>query len=432
MLADVAIAGRNERSARAWRTAMRYGLSSLGPVSISAAHFAASLMALRALPPAQFGLLAFLFVVVPFCLSASGALLGAPLVGVIRKSTGVDEADLETYLKSNLVLCALAGGLVFALAVLSGAGLVIASLLALYAAAMTLRFFARSLTYVTAGPIRPILSDLIYSALLSLGLAALYLTHRFSLLSVAEMLALASLIAIPAFGFDYLRKQFRPGRAGTLFRYGAIWRDVTRWSLMGVALTEATANAHAYLVTFVSGPQAFAVIAAGSLLMRPAALVLSALPDLERPVMARRLAAGDTAGALRCVKEFRTATGAVWLATILLAAAVLIWFPHLILKKGYDETQVALVVAISAAIVAVRTLRGPESVFLQAAGEFKSLAGASVWSSLVSVAITLALLLIAGPIASLFGILAGDAVMTGRIFTLSRAWKLAHGRLAHG
>src|SRR5690348_9537199 len=57
-----------------WRdhtaTVWRYALSIFGPVSVSGAHFVASIMFLRELPPADFGLLAFLLVVVPFiCIS---------------------------------------------------------------------------------------------------------------------------------------------------------------------------------------------------------------------------------------------------------------------------------------------------------------------------------------------------------------------------
>ncbi|HXL99307.1 MAG TPA: hypothetical protein VN932_05200 [Rhizomicrobium sp.] len=409
------------------RTALRYAQSSLGPVSVSAAHFAASLMFLRALGPAQFGLLSFLFVVVPFCLSASGALLGAPISTAIKRSAAIGDDELATYLKTNLLISALAAAVVFALLSLSGLSAGIALLLAAYAAMMTLRWFARCLSYATDGPLRAIASDLTYSLLLVTGLSVLFVSQRLTIANAAEMLALAALAALPAFGGAYLRRQIWPGHAGSLWRYTTIWRDLTRWSLLGVALTEMTANAHAYLVTFLSGPQAFAVLAVGGLLMRPASLVLSALPDLERPAMARQLAAGDPVGAFRSVKEFRTATGAVWLATILLAGVLLMWFPHLILKKGYDETQVVIVVAISAAIVAVRTLRMPESVFLQAAGEFRALASASAWSSVMSVVAVLGLLLLAGPIASLGGILAGDLLMTARIFGLTREWKRQHG-----
>jgi O-antigen/teichoic acid export membrane protein len=263
--------------------------------------------------------------------------------------------------------------------------------------------------------------------LLIAGLSAQVVLHKLTAVHAAEMLLAASVLSLLAFGTRYLAKQFRPGKAGSLTAYGRIWQDITRWSLLGVALTEMTANAHAYLVTLVSGPAAFALLAVGALLMRPVSLVLTALPDMERPVMARAIVAGDMARAFRCVKEFRTAAGAVWLLTLLLSGALLLWFPHLILKQGYDETQAIIVVAIWGAIQAVRTLRTPEAVLLQAAREYRPLAKVGMWSSIASLSATLVLLLVAGPIASLGGVLIGELLMTTRIFSLSRKWKLAHG-----
>ncbi len=121
---------------------------------------------------------------------------------------------------------------------------------------------------------------------------------------------------MPAFGWHFLRAQFHPRTLGAFSAYAPIWREVTRWSLMGVVLSELTANAHAYFVTFLSGPKAFALLALGSLMMRPVLLVLQALPDAERPTMARLIAAGDVKRAKRTLNEFRTAAAAVWLATI--------------------------------------------------------------------------------------------------------------------
>ncbi|HJW40569.1 MAG TPA: hypothetical protein VJ476_04980, partial [Rhizomicrobium sp.] len=154
---------------------------------------------------------------------------------------------------------------------------------------------------------------------------------------------------------------------------------------------------------------------------------LTALPDRERPLMVRALMAGDMPGALRCVRDFRAAAAAIWVLTLALSAAALAWFPHAILKADYDMRQIVFVVVLWAAIVAIRTLRTPEAVLLQAAREFKVLAGASVWSSIVAVAATTALLLLFGPVASLAGILIGDVVMTERVFALTRRWKREQG-----
>jgi O-antigen/teichoic acid export membrane protein len=160
--------------------------------------------------------------------------------------------------------------------------------------------------------------------------------------------------------------------------------------------------------------------------MRPVAVVLSSLPDMERPAMARALGAGDPWRAFQVVKEFRTAAAAVLAGTILTAAAVLFWFPSTILKQGYDARSAALILAVWAAIMAVRALRTPEAVFLQAAGDFQPLARIGMKACIVSLALTLSLLLAFGPAASLLGILAGDAVMTAGIFGRVRQWKRLH------
>jgi O-antigen/teichoic acid export membrane protein len=237
----------------------------------------------------------------------------------------------------------------------------------------------------------------------------------------------SAVLATTCFGLDYLYRQFFSSLSASLKDYAAVWHDLTRWSLLGVALTEVTANAHAYLVTFVSGSQSFALLAVGALFMRPVSLCLSALPDIERPFMARSLAEGNLAKAERCVREFRAMGAAVWVATGLFCFVALIWFPALFLNQNYRLHDVVAVVALWAAIMIMRLLRMPESVLLQAAGEFRTLARTTYMSSAVSIVLTLALLFLLGPIVSLFGILAGDAMMTAQILSAAHNWKRVYG-----
>lgn len=411
---------------RAAPMAKRYGQSAGGPISTSAAHFIASMILLHAVAPAEFGLFSFLLIVVPFCLSLTGALVSAPFVSGLRRTGSIETASLSTHLKVNLVLSLAAIALVGAAMALSGAGIEAGLLLSLYGGTMILRWFGRSYAYVSGRPLRALACDLTYSAALVSGLVLLLVLNALTIERAAAVLVAAALLSFTNLGREYLARQFRPGGEGSLLAYAASWRELARWAVLGVILTEFTANAHAYIVTFIAGPKAFALLALGSLVMRPASLVLSSLPDIERPRMAQKIGTGDTKGAFRTVKEFRTAAVAIWLATLVLAGVLLVWFPHLLLKKGYDETEVLAVIAIWGVILAVRTLRTPEAVFLQAAGEFRALAGASLWASLISIAITLGLLLVASPIAALGGILAGDLVMTGNIFALTARWKRRH------
>lgn len=407
-------------------TALRYGLSAFGPVAVSAAHFVVSIIFLHAFSRADFGLFAFLLVVVPFCLSLSGSLLGVSITSRAARDGIPSAQDMGTHLKVSLLAAGCATFAVAALLAAIHAPLPVAATLGIYGGTMTLRWFARSYAYAMHTPFRAAASDFLYATFVVVGLALLLVFHDLTVLHAAVVLASASVVSLLAFGGSYLGKQFWPGREGALSAYAPIWRDMTRWSLMGVVLTETTANAHAYLVTLISGPGAFALLAVGALLMRPISLVYAALPDLERPAMARAIAAGDTHRALRIVKQFRTAVGAMWVVTVLAAGAILIFFPHLVLKKGYGEEQALIVTALSAAIMAVRAVRTPESVLLQAAREFKPLARTSLWSSVVSLIATLVLLLVVGPIASLGGIFAGEALMTANIIGLSRRWRRAH------
>jgi O-antigen/teichoic acid export membrane protein len=180
-------------------------------------------------------------------------------------------------------------------------------------------------------------------------------------------------------------------------------------------------------VTFISGPGAFALLALGMLLMRPASLMQSALPDLERPAMARAIAAKDKATLSRIQRHFTWGLATAWAGNMLLCAVLLAFFPLLILKKGYSLHDVIVVGLISAVIMAVRALRTPPAVLLQAAGQFKELAGIGTLSGTVSVIATLGLLLAFGPIPSLGGVLLGEMVILVRVWSLTRAWKATHG-----
>jgi hypothetical protein len=86
-----------------------------------------------------------------------------------------------------------------------------------------------------------------------------------------------------------------------------------------------------------------------------------------------------------------------------------------------------MVTLISAVIMMVRNFRTPLAVMLQAAGEFKALAGIGTKSCAASVLFTLALLLAFGPIASLGGILAGELVILHAVWRLARNWRVRNG-----
>jgi hypothetical protein len=124
-------------------------------------------------------------------------------------------------------------------------------------------------------------------------------------------------------------------------------------------------------------------------------------------------------------RHFGYGLAAAWAVNIIACVALLAFLPLLVLKKGYALHDVILVAGLSAVIMAVRAWRTPLAVLLQAAGQFKELAGIGTSSGAVSVAATLILLLAFGPIASLIGILLGELVILFYVRRMTRQWWVA-------
>ena len=403
-------------------TARRYGVSACGPVAVSAAHFLASLIFLHNLPAREFGLFSFVMVVVSFGMSLNGALISVPLT---RNLAMGETANTSACFQMNWLVCAGIGAALFVALLLGGAPFQEAMLLGVFAGCFTFRWFARCHAYVDGRMGTAVGSDLTYSLILVGSLCILAALGGVTFMRGSEMLLLSALVGLLPFGPRFLRTQLAALR-GNPKRYWPIFRDVTRWSLSGVVLTELTANAHAYFVTFISGPSAFAILALGMLLMRPASLMQSALPDLERPAMARAIAAKDLALLSRIRRHFTFALVGAWAANVALCAVLLEFIPALVVKKSYSMENVIAVALICALIMAIRALRTPQAVLLQAAGRFKELARIGAASAVVSLTATLALLLMAGPIASMGSIVLGELVILVGCYTSVRDWKLAH------
>lgn len=386
---------------------LRYGASVAGPVAVSGAHFLASLIFLHQLPVREFGLFSFVMVSLSLGLSLNISLIVLPLTRSLARG---DTIAVPTCLQMNWIVCTGFAACVLAALLAGGAPLQDASLLALFAGLFTFRCFARAVAFAEGRASAAIRSDLTYSLVLTGSLGLLAVCGALSFARGSGVLLLAAIAALLPFGAAFFRRQLAALR-GDPRVYRPIFRDVTRWSLAGAVLTELTINAHAYLVTFIAGPGAFALLALGMLLMRPASLTQLALTDLERPAMARAMEQGDGAALARIRRHFTCGLGAAWLANILLCVLLLACFPSLVVRQDYQMENVIAVVSICAFIMAMRSIRTPQAVLMQAAGRFQELALIGAASATVALLATASLLSIAGPIASLGGIVLGELVI---------------------
>ena len=402
---------------------IRYGMASVGPIGSAGAQFVLSLVLLQLLAPARFGSFSFLLVATNFSWGLWSALFCAPLPILLNEDGGSRRAAVLRCLFTTNLVVALLAGLAF-VGIASALGLPVggAAIFGGYSAVALLRWFARAYAYATGEPLRTMASDLVYCAALLVGIGLALSLHVDPLeAAFAAMLAGVALGLLP-FGTRYLAGQFGSFSLSALPDYLPVWRRFAGWSLLGVLTTEATANSHAYIVTALIGPTAFAPIAASALTVRPMSVAMNALTEFERASMARQVGERRIDEARSSVRHFRWALIVVWLGTVMLVAALLAFKPRLIFPAKYDLVFLVVAGVLWMLVAAVRMLRTPESALLQAAGAFRPLALASVWSSGVSIVTVLLLLGIGGTLWSIAGILLGELIYAVVIWRQMARW----------
>jgi hypothetical protein len=390
---------------------VQYAMAATGPIASAATQFLLSLVMLRLLQPEAFGTFTFLLVASQMSWGVWSALFCAPLpVLLLGGSHGRENSEATLVATSTLAAVLAVGafvglGLWFALPIMGVA------CFGAYGGISLIRWFARSHAYVHGRQLQTMRSDLTYSITVLATLTMLLWVGRVDAERACYAALLGGAIAgMLPFGATYARTMFASLRLPAVSRYGAIWRGQGRWALIGVLTTEATANAHVYLITALQGPAAFAPLAAASLLVRPVNVAQNALSDFERPQMARLALARAWPEMLRSVQLFRLALAAVWTGTMVVGVTLFATAPTLIFPASYDLRVLSMSAILWAVVAALRLAQTPESTMLQAGGAFRPLALASVWSSIATVAGVLGLVLAAGPLWSMTGLILGSAI----------------------
>jgi hypothetical protein len=397
----------------------RFGLATLAPVAVSVAQFLLQMELLRVLEAPAFGLFAFMFGFIQFGFGLSNALVSTPYT-VCADGTVFGDQNSRAFFKVNLAFSVLWG----AFSSVGAAALGCADeawLFGLFGFLAMIRWFGRAHLYAIHRPSRAAISDFVYSTVLLLCVSVGWFS-KLSQLTAMAILCVATVAGALAIGPAFIEMQFGKAWAGSLCDYKRIWRDQARWTLLGVASSEATSNAHSYAVSLVAGPAAYAPIAAAMLLIKPIFLIITSLTQLERPVMARHLTAGDLTAALRSVVVFRIAVILTWIGTIAAGAILLIWFPHFLFRPSYDIGAVTIAFVLWAGISLLQSWSTPASVLLQAAQWFKVLAHSGVASAAVAIIAVLISVLLFQPVYTLAGIFLGQFVMNWSIMVLNNRW----------
>lgn len=398
-------------------------MAAAGPIANAGTQLLLSLVMLRMLSPTAFGSFSFLLVATQLSWGIWSALFCAPLPVLIARDDAAARASGESALiTANFAAAILSLPVFFLIGTALDLPPAAAACFCAYGGIALLRWFGRAFAYVHDQPVRTMVSDVATSIVLlaSLGIGLLVGIDPLPLCYGA--LLLSAVVGLTTFGGSYLSALVARPAPGFARRYAGIWRDQASWALMGVVTTEATANAHIYLVTALQGPAALAPIAASGLLIRPINVAQNALADFERPQMARLIRDGDHDALRRAVHLFRAVLAVVWVGTAALAILLFLTNPRLLFPAHYDVHWLETAAALWMLVAAIRMLQVPPSTLLQAVGAFRPLAFASLWSSIVAVLAVLVLLWTTNAMWALLGIAAGAAIFLYWIERSVRLW----------
>lgn len=398
-----------------------YLLALTGPASTAAAHIMLSFLLLHSLDARDFGVFSFLMITSQLTIGISNALFCAPLP-LARNTSSNPAVDIAAFFSASSVFYLVVIASAFAAASLAGIETRASVLFSLYAGARVLRWFGRAYNYTFEAIKYASISDYLYGAVIVIFMPVL-LYNRASLELVFSSLLLATLVSLVALRMEFFARHISGASVHSLARYADTLRNHSGWALTGVLTTEATVNAHAYLVTAVAGPHSFAILAATAILVRPVNLIANALTDYERPRLSALLANKGFEVAKRALFPFRLMLVATWSGSVTIAIGVFYVNSGIVVPDTYSLGQGVISVGLWLAIAAVRVLRAPESAILQSAGQFRALAFASYASCGFSLAAALAFLVLAGPVWSLAGVLIGETAMTLFVWQSSKSWQ---------
>jgi O-antigen/teichoic acid export membrane protein len=378
----------------------------------SGANFLLAFYLQRTTGLAAFGLFALVQVYVQFGMSVSNGLFCSPIILAIQSETGRRRQQVIASFARVSLLASLVGAAALYAAVLAltadpGVGL----LAAIYGLGSWTRWFFRSVELANGHVLRPASADVLYSVIVCLGVAGMMFLKIDTLhaaFAVQTAGCIAAFAAMAGSAFAAFRGAFRAPAAP----FNESFRKHGRWAVLGVATTEATANAHPYIIGAILGPAAFAPIAAVTLFYRPLTIVAQALTQYERPRMAKALAQGDAAAVQQDVRQFTVASTLAWAGNLALVLMLAFWLTGLIGNADYASGDIQIAAILLGAIYLARSLRGAESAALQAAGLFRPLAWITVVTAPLSLLVVgVIVAIVPGAVVwSLLGILAGETL----------------------
>ncbi|WP_348943806.1 hypothetical protein ABHF33_09875 [Chitinibacter sp. FCG-7] len=372
----------------------------------SLANLAFGLVLLKVLSVEEYGVFAFYVVLQGLGFAISNAVFGSPLL----KYSDFNDESLKVFCNVNLIYTLFFALLVFLTAYFMLDDLYSASVLALTCVFSLFRWFLR-LYYANFERHEPVFyCDLIYFFMV-MGFALLIFAVASDNFQFA-CLGLLLPVFFSMFSFDLrlLRHHFdfTNLKHFDLFKRG--FKSQGKHSLQGVIATEVVSSGHSYALAVFFGPAAFAPIAFLQLFFRPVGVVLTAISQIKRPVVAKKMR--DKESCCTELKQGFILSSAFFLVNFIFAAIVIFYFINAFENKFKLDSGVLifsfLLIALSSTL---KVFRNSSSILLQAADQFRYLARSTLLSAVLCISLVGLMIYLKEPYLTLIPIVLADFLL---------------------
>jgi O-antigen/teichoic acid export membrane protein len=420
----------------AWLTRYRYAVAAADQIAISLLNFGLTFVLLRLLPATDFGVIALWMAVSNLVIAAHMSVVGAPLgIHVPAEADEVRRQRLgEAVASANILVIGFSVLLVVIVNCVSDAewapkALLAAAAVPVFIGAGLFREYYRGIAFGRQDMVLLLIVDAPYLAV-TLGciLAMVMWPKTLSGLSGAFFALAAGAAAAQLCGALRSRGNApRPWRRGWLASYRTVADDLG-WALTGVVLGHIQKRSYVYITTSLVGLAQLASINAVAVLFRPAQILLTAWRRSALPEFSALVAAGQVealARKLALVVVVATAGCAGWCAALWAAWQVIA--VHLFAGKYSEGVLLLLPWAIAICLDTVDFVLGTA---LQAAREFRYLAGVTMITAPISAVATAWFTVWHGYTWTIYGLAIGSGVSV--ILVIGRLWKVRRRMLTKG
>ncbi|WP_333838349.1 hypothetical protein [Novosphingobium sp.] len=337
-----------------------------GPLIFSGSGFFASFLVQRASSLHDFGVFAFVQVVLATGMALSNGLVTVPAASQIAQGGLFD--DVERVFVPTVWGISLMGSLMLIPVIWSAgasSGVLVAS--ALLALATWSRYAFRALALVGQQRKEARNSDVAYGLVYCLLLVGAAIIRLESIVWFLTLQIFASILSGIPIRQVWLRL---PNFSRDCYiSYVARFKRTGAGSLLSSIFGQISSSSHAYLTTLFLSPAAFAPIALATLTFRPLGVVLTGVMQFETPRIAASLRdQSDQSSIIKLLRDLFFIMAIVWVLNCLLAFPIAYWSDRLFASRGYEASQVRIAIFLMAILVFFRALREPHTALLAVSG----------------------------------------------------------------